>query len=284
MSYALRNTLILLATLVLMAGGGWFYLTWSMESEISDQETRISRSESELIQLSTKASDYLLVQEQHMTLKYQAEHATKELLVDNSVATIFDYLRQINQGPAYTVMNFSLQDSVLNADHGIVQIRLDGSGSYANFYNFLVILEQSKPIARVTNIRLAPTQDVMKLNDIQFEMNVQFYYARGTTKSTPELLINTSIPQRLYNPLYPLVHEIPANDNNLPNIDESRLVGLTSNGAYIINQSGEFMFLPVGARVYLGRLQSVNPQTNSATFALNRGGIGDRIVLRISQR
>lgn len=283
MSYALRNTLILLATLIMMGLGGYFYIAWTMDAQIEEQEKTISTKETELTQLATKANDYLLIQERHTTIKYQAENATKELLVDNNVATIFDYLTDINTGPAFTGMNFSLRDSVLNADHGIVRVAVDGYGEYSNYYNFLLILEQSKPIARITDIRLAPLTETTELSDVQFQMNVEFYYARGATKSNPDLLINTTIPQRLYNPLYPLVHEVPSNDQNLPNVDQSRLVGLTGGGAYIIDQTGEFMFLPVGARVYLGRLQSVNPTRNTATFELNRGGISDSVVLRITQ-
>lgn len=283
MSYALRNTLILLATLILMGLGGYFYIAWTMDAQIEEQEKTISTKETELTQLATKANDYLLIQERHTTIKYQAENATKELLVDNNAATIFDYLSKINSGPAFTGMNFSLRDSVLNADHGIVRVAVDGRGEYSNFYNFLLMLEQSKPIARITDIRIAPLAETTQLSDVVFQMNVEFYYARGATKSNPDLLINTTIPQRLYNPLYPLVHEVPSNDQNLPNVDQSRLVGLTGTGAYIIDQTGEFMFLPVGSRVYLGRLQSVNPSRNTATFELNRGGISDSVVLRITQ-
>jgi Tfp pilus assembly protein PilO len=282
MSYALRNTLILLTTLILMGLGGYAYIAWTMDEQIEELEKVIASKETELTQLSSKANDYLIIQERHTTIKYQAENATKELLRDNNVATIFDYLREINSGPSFTGMNFSLRDSVLNADHGIVRVAVDGSGEYGNFYNFLLILEQSKPIARITDIRIAPLNETPALSDIQFQMNVQFYYARGATKSNPDMLVNSRIPARLFNPMYPLVHEVPTNDLNLPNVDQSRLVGLTGSGAYIIDQNGEFMFVPVGNRVYLGRLQSVDPSRNTATFTLNRGGIADTVVLRIS--
>ena len=283
MSYALRNTLILLTSLVLLAGGGWLYISYSMDSVISEQEAEITQKQAQLDQLETKANDYLIVQERHATLKYQYDNHNKELLIDNNVATVYEYLRRINRGPAFTVMNFSLQDSLLNEDHGIIRVRLDGVGDYDSFYNFLMILEQSKPISRVTNIRLAPTNNLKDLDEVQFEMNVQMYYARGNTGTDPELLINTSIPQRLYNPLYPLVHEIPENTQNLPDVDLLQLIGLTSNGAYIIDQNREFLFLPTGSQVYLGRLTRVNQNQNSATFSLNRGGITDVVTLRVNQ-
>src|SRR5690554_5591497 len=105
MSYALRNTLILLTSLILLAGGGWLYITFSMDSVISEQEAEINQKQTQLDQLNTKASDYLLVQERHATLKYQYENHNKELLIDNNVATVYEYLRRINRGPAYTAMN-----------------------------------------------------------------------------------------------------------------------------------------------------------------------------------
>ena len=283
MSYALRNTLILLTSLVLLAGGGWLYISYSMDSVISEQEVEITQKQGQLDQLNTKANDYLIIQERHATQKYQYDNYNKELLIDNNVATVYEYLRRINRGPAYTVMNFSLQDSVLHEDHGIIRVRLDGMSDYDSFYNFLMVLEQSKPISRVTNIRIVPTNNQTDLDEVQFEMNVQMYYARGITESDPELLINTTIPQRLYNPLYPLVHEVPSNTQNLPDVDALQLIGLTSNGAYIIDQNREFMFLPTGSQVYLGRLSRVNLTQNTATFNLNRGGIADVVTLSVNQ-
>lgn len=284
MSYALRNTLILLTTLILMGVGGWLYMTYAMDSTLIDQEREISQKQSQLNQLTTKASDYVMIQDRHTTLKYRYENHNKELLENNDIATVFEYLRRINEDHAATVMNFSLQDSVLRPDHGILQVRLDGTGPYRNFFNFLTILEQSKPIARITNLRVAPVTEIDRIDDINFEMNIHFYYARGNTRSDPDLLIISSVPERIHNPMHALVHESPPNISNLPEVDVLRVIGLSASGIYIIDQNGAFKFLPTGSQVYLGRLTRVNLNNNTATFDMNRGGIRETLTKGLSPR
>jgi len=283
MSYALRNTIILLSTLVLLVTAGWLYLTYQMDTVIYDQRTNLERKKTALNTLTTKANDYLIIQERHAAVQFESGNHNKELYTSSNVATVFEFLRQINSGSANTVMNFALRDSVIFPDHGIIRARLDGEGAYNNLFNFILILEQSRPITRITNIRMAPRNLVEDLNRVQFEMDVNFYYARGGTQTDGQLVINSLIPPRIHNPLYPLVHEAPPNTNDLPETERMRLIELASNGAYIINHNGEFMFLPVGSRVYLGSLQSVNLNQKSATFRLNRGGIPDTVVLTINE-
>lgn len=283
MSYALRNTLILLTTLVLLVTAGWLYLTYQMDIVIHDQRSELNRKRTTLNTLTTKANDYVVIQERHAAKQFESQNHNKELYPNSNVAIVFDFLRQINSGNANTVMNFALRDSVINPDHGIIRVRLDGEGAYSNLFNFILIMEQSKPVTRITNIRIAPRNLIDNLNIVQFEMDVSFYYARGGTQTDGQLIINRLTPSNIQNPLYPLVHQAPPNTNNLPDTDRIRLVGLAGNGAYIINQNGEFMFLPIGGRVYLGSLQRVDLNQKSATFRLNRGGLPDTVVLTINE-
>lgn len=259
-------------------------MRYSFTGSLDTIENQITQRQQQLNRLASTADNFVSVQDMHTRKLYELQNHNKELLENNNVATIFDFLRSINRGNAYTAMNFAFRDSVRNNDHGIVRVRLDGSGTYRAFFNFLMVLEQSKPITRVTDVRMAPAgQDFASLNRVNYEMNVDFYYARGTTRTDPDLLINTSVPPRLYNPFYALVHQVPPNTDGLVNVDDSRLVGLVRAGAYIIDQNNEMRFVPVGSRVYLGTLQSVNMNERTAAFRLNRGGIRDVVVMRIDR-
>jgi hypothetical protein len=283
MSYALRNTLILLTTLIIMIAGGWLYINYSFSNEFETLQSQITRKQRDLRQLTTKADDFLMIQDRHARIIFELENHNKELLADNSVATVYDFLRSINRGIAYTSMNFSMVDSIRNADHGIVRVRLDGAGTYRGLFNFMTILEQSKPITRITQLRIAPeSAEFDKLDRVRYEMIVDMYYARGTSTSNPNLTINTSIAPRLYNPFFPLIHSLPENTGSLVNVDQSRIVGLVQDGVYLIDQSGQMRFLQVGNEVFLGNLFRVSLNERTASFRLNRGGIADLVVLRIN--
>jgi hypothetical protein len=284
MSYGIRNTLILLAALVLMILGNYIYLRLNVGEDLGPLLVQIENKQRELRQLTSTADNFVSVQEMTLRRRYEAENHNKELLADNNVATVFDLLDDINSGIAFTSMNFSFRDSVRSNDHGILRVSVNGEGTYRNLFNFLTILEQSKPITRVTNIRMAPDgSSYVTLNRVRFEMDIGFYYARGTTPASPELLTRRQVPDQIHNPFYALIHPIPENTEGLPDADRSRLIGLTRTGAYIIDQSNEFKFLPVGSRVFLGTLQQINMNERSAVFRLNRGGIADVVVLRINE-
>lgn len=284
MSYALRNTLVLLTTLLLMAIGGWLYMMFYIDPQLVKLEAEIASKENDLSILSATAETYPLVRDQHAQIRFEYENQQKELFEDHNVASVFEFLRRVNSGSAYTQMNFAFQDSVANADHGIIKVQLVGEGSYESFFSFLTILEQSRPITKITNLRIAPVNELQKLGHIQFDMNVEFYYARGGTITDYTLLINRTMPANIYNPFYPLLHDVPPNFGDLPDVENMRIVGLTSRGVYIIDQNNEFKFLPVGSRVYLGRLVRVNLSRSTATFELNKGGIPDVVTLSISGR
>lgn len=284
MSYAVRNTLILLATLLILGVGGWLFLRFSFAENILEQESQIQQKQQQLTRLASTADTFEQVQLMTNTRRFEFENHSKELLPSHNVADVYELLHRINRGAAFTTMNFALRDSIRNNDHGIIRVRLDGDGSYRALFNFLTILEQSKPIVRITDIRIAPEgTETESLNRIRYELNASFYYARGGTSTDPEMLIRTSVPQRLYNPFFALVHQVPANVDNLIDIERSRLIGLVRGGAYLIDQSGELRFIPIGSRVYLGSLIRVNMNEQTAAFRLDRGGIRDDVVLRINE-
>ncbi len=80
---------------------------------------------------------------------------------------------------------------------------------------------------------------------------------------------------------YPLIHNIPPNTEGLINAEQSRLIGLTAEKIFLMDQAGALQELQVGDEVYLGSLSSINQQTQSAVFVLNKGGIIEEYALQL---
>lgn len=283
MSYALRNTLILLSTLVIMITGGWLFLRQYPDKELKAYETVIAQREKDLATFKSKTEGFELVREQYIRTLYRKENYNKELFGSNNVAEIFDFIRRLNDGPAYTQLNFSTVDSVTTDNYGYVTIQLDGSSSYRNFYAFLNRIEQSRPIMKVIKLQVQPKTAIDELQDVVFILTARVFYARGSTTSSSLRTILSDIPSIRHNPLAPLIHAIPSNTDNLSNLESSRLVAVTSGSAYIVDQSGRMVRIDVGGRVYLGFLERVSQSSGSATFRLNKGGIEETMTLRIGQ-
>ena len=283
MSYAVRNTLILLSTLVILIAGGWLYLRQFPDKELEAYETVVAQREKDLVSFKAKSESFNLVREQYIRSLYRKENYNKELFASNNVADIYDFIRRLNDGPAFTQLNFSTVDSLVTDEYGYVTVQLDGTSSYRNFYSFLSRIEQSRPIMNVIRLQVQPKTAPEELQDVVFILTARVFYARGNTTSTSLRTILTDIPSLRHNPLAPLIHAIPSNTDNLSNLESSRLVAVTAGSAFIVDQSGRMVRIDVGGRVYLGFLERISQTSGSATFRLNKGGIEETMTLRIGQ-
>lgn len=284
MSYALRNTLVLLSTLLLMVVGGWAYMNWGVDVQIDALERVVTQRQRELRTFQSKAGGFESVRETYIRTVYRKENYNKELFGGSNVADIYDFIRRLNEGPAGLSLNFSLNDSISNPDHGVVTVQLDGNGPYRNFYAFVNRLEQSMPIARITRLQMQPMGELDRLQDVVFALTVQLYYRRGNTQSTDRRALLAGLPTFRHNPLAPLITAIPNNIDDMLNVEQARLIAVTAAAVYVVDQQRRMVRVDIGDRVYLGFLERINQNAGTATFRLNKGGIEEIVTLRIGQQ
>lgn len=89
--------------------------------------------------------------------------------------------------------------------------------------------------------------------------------------------IENQIPDDIltsYDPFKPMIlSKLPPNINGLVNVDGSKLVALTNNMAFIMDQEGVMKEMKVGDKVYLGQLSRIDLNRGKVLFNLNKGGI-----------
>ncbi len=284
MKYSIRNTIILILTLVLMVGGGWLYIQNRFVSDIQETEEQILELNTELQEVQNSAEMFAQAQANYNEALYVRLNHPKELFLNHSSSNLYNYLQTLNRDLSFTGLNYSLSDSTLQEDHGIINVTIQGEGRYENLANFIYRLEYSRPLIQVNTVQLDNITDLERLENVNFQISLGAYYRRGNwTNYLAELEPSGPLGSILHNPYYPLIHEVPPNVENLPNVDQSRLVVLTGSRAHIIDQTGTLQRLNIGDRVYLGRLTAINLQRGEAVFQLNRGGIRDRVVLTVEQ-
>lgn len=284
MKYGIRNTLILIFTLLLLAGGGYFYIENRFSEDIESERERSVQLSTELQDVQQSADMFTTAQANYNTVLYTRLNHPKELFRNHSSSNLYNYLQELNRDISFTQLNYSLSDSVLQNDHGVINVNIQGEGRYENLVNFLYRIEYSRPLIQVRTVQLDNITDLERLDRVNFQVSLGAYYRRGNwTNYRAALEPSGPLGEILHNPYYPLIHEVPANVDGLPNVDDSRLVVLTGSRAHIIDQTGTLQRLGIGDRVYLGRLSSINMNRGEAVFELNRGGIRDRVVLSLQQ-
>jgi len=84
------------------------------------------------------------------------------------------------------------------------------------------------------------------------------------------------------NPFYPLIRmEIPPNLRGLLEVDRATLQAIIQGTAYIVDGNGKIWVMKEGDEVYLGYLTRVDIDKGQVEFTLNKGGITERVILRI---
>lgn len=284
MKYSIRNTLILLLTLIIMVGGGWLYIHNHFDSQIIEVNQQLSQKQNELREVQNYASNFSSSQANYNDAIYLRVNHPKELFPNHSSSALYNYLQKLNQNVSFTQLNYTFSDSIKNEDHGIINAEIQGQGNYENLANFLYRIEYSRPLIKIRSVQLTSITEADKFDSVNFEIILSAYYRRGNwTSYRANLQTSSPLGDILHNPYYPLIRPVPPNTDNLPDVDNSRLIALTSNTAHIIDQTGVLKRLSVGDRVYLGSLQSINMRRKEAIFQLNRGGIADQVVLTLSQ-
>jgi len=278
MKHGIRNSLILVATLIIMVTGGWFLLDYIYSPQIEELEQRQAERQREYNSYAETAAMYEQTLMELNRQYYIRDNHPKELFHNHRSGRVYDYIRQLNEGISFTNFNYSIRDSVTHGEYGIVTVLLRGEGEYRNLSNFVHRIEHSSAIMHIENLQITNITELGRLSRVTFEMTLQLYYNRDDRLEwQPRMYMADAIGNIGHNPFFPLIHPVPANTRNLIDVDESRLIGITSQFILMRDQGGTLKRLTVGDEVYLGTLQRIDTERQEAIFHLNRGGIFDRV-------
>lgn len=283
MSYALRNSLILLVVLVLFIAGGWGYISYFQTPKISDLEQEVSQKTTELQQKQQVANQYETVLNQFENARFYINNFDKVLYIDNNEDEVFDYLNTLNSGSSYTDFSFSFNDSTAQGQYGIIRMNISGSGYYRYFTNFIRQIEFSQPLNKISQVNITPINAVEDYGKVNYSFVLESYYDRVNVLEPGSFDISENTYASLYNPFFPLIRNVEPNTEDLINIEQSSLLALSSEKAFILDQNGVMQQLKVGDKVYLGNLRTVNLNEGTAKFELNKGGIIEIITLEVQQ-
>lgn len=293
MSYALRNTIILTVAFLLMATGSWSYLHFIQDAQIKELQTTLQKKQKELSTDQSIAKRYEYVLNAYAKTKYKLEVFPKMLPTDVKTYDVYDFLDRASRGNAYTDLNFTFLDSLKHKNYGIIRANINGTGYYRYVYNLVHTIEASYPLSKVKNLIINPyiheesTTDAsgkkrkkVTYQQVAFTFQLNTYYNRTGLKTSDVLAVSHIGVDKVHNPFYPLIHDVPPNTNDLANVEKSKLVGIGEGVIYIVDQNGRVRKLSIGDKVYLGRLESIDINDKSARFYLNKGGIFDKVTLK----
>jgi len=280
MSYSLRNTILLAITLILiLAGSGlWIYLT-----EYKELTNRQEFSERQLVRLANLQRDadrYPASFELNQEMNHRLDNYPKILLPNSNLSYLYNYIRLADPGRSF--MNFVFTDSTRLDDYGRIRFSIDGASSFQELRDFIETIEQAAPMVKFTSLQIRPANNRDNLHEVVFRMNAEAFYDRSG-RDVPRIMPTAIRNQNRNNPFFPLIHDIPANVEERVDVEKARLTAMGDTFVFVVDQAGRLQRLELRDRVWLGYLESISQENQSATFFLNKGGLVERVTLRIKQ-
>lgn len=281
MSYALRNALILLTVLGILLFSGWGYIHFVQGDEIATLNKQLTQEQQKLRKDQNIADQYDSVVRQYAIIQTRLNLFDKVLFPSLDASDVFAYLDHISQGNAFLNINFTFIDSVKHKKYGVIRSRLVGQGNYRNLYNLIYILEHSRAIDKINELVINPVNQLSKYNQVNYTFRLDSYYERTHSTNQASLSLSTPHLRVRRNPFYPLIRSVEPNKDNLINVEKSKLIAVGFDFVFLVDQNGRIDRLTTGDKVYLGTLNSVNMKNRTATFVLNKGGIIDKVTLKV---
>lgn len=286
MSYAVRNTIILLVTLFVIGGAAFAYIKFYQEATLEELEATRAEKQNDYNSKKATSDNFPELNDMYQRAVNIVENYDKALFSSNDPDDVFDYVNEISEGNSQVYFGFVFSDSASMGQYGVMTSNINGIGNYENFIRFINKLENSQLINKVNNLRLSQPPEGSELTDITFSFQLESYYQRMPLPKINQVVAGFTLDENVstFNPFYPLIRQsLPPNENNLINVESSRLIGLSGNRVFIIDQRGNMNTLRKGDDVYLGTLESIDTDTKTATFRLNKGGIVELFTLEIAQ-
>ncbi len=286
MSYALRNTIILLITLFLFVGAAVGYVKFFQSGKIVDLTAQLKAKETDYAEKEKIKNDYPALLDKYLLAKDIVLGYDKTLYPANNPDDVFNYLSQISEDRLELFYDFILVDSVKSDQYGIINSDIQGSGVYSDIVTFINTLENSTLLNKVENLSISPLNNADDKEYISFNFRLKSYYQRVSFENG--INMNDSLQQNpnisVYNPFKPIIlSSIPNNEDNQIEIEQSRLLGISGSRVFLIDQFGNTRTLKIGDKVFLGYLKSINTSTREVVFDLDKGGIKELFTLKVER-
>jgi hypothetical protein len=165
---------------------------------------------------------------------------------------------------------------------------IKGIAEFNDLFRLLYAIEQSKELKKITkgdlNNFVEVDHDGLPHYLVNYNFKVKVYFSDSDTYASAKYRENSLKSNSLYNIFFPLIRdEIPPNIDNLLDVQTAQLLALIPDGAYVADASGKTHLLWEGDEVYLGYLTKIDYNNNEVKFVLNKGGVIEKITLKLEQ-
>ncbi|MEN6444665.1 MAG: hypothetical protein ABFC98_01310 [Candidatus Cloacimonas sp.] len=284
MTNTARNTLVL-ASLLIVTGAITYAINNSRQSKLNEQKAKNKDLTHQIANIKSMMENREeLERERNMQIALASQRSKAIIDVDTPTIT-YDYLLRILQWMDKDIIyDFAISgkgDNKEGTSGTFNEYVLSGKSNYLDFVDFTRNLEYQRALITIEDISLAGTAN----NDtIDFSVVFRTHYQQGGVPISELTAKKIEKYVAAYQLFKPRIHEnIPDYDidTRLTDIDNSTLIAITENKAFIRDNKGIIRIFSPGDRVLWGYLYQIDAKEGRAIFKVNKYGYEEDQVLTI---
>jgi len=296
--YAKRNSLTILAMLLLLSGVGFFWY----RSEARELE-RVSSQNKDLnlrLRGSLEVAETLAkISAQRDTLQRRWGKAPKKILMTEEPAFSLSYINWLIRMHNLALdFDFYLNDKKANKEFTVFSYTLNGEGDYRNICTLVWHITQNPLLYRIKNVTLKRSENDPKLVNfiIMFEgysMNKEWEVDSEVAMTALPFNWEAELGRDAFASLMPIERKpepkvvVAAEPKTPPKPKEppglfdpegATLLAITNDKAYLRAGDGKVVSLRAGDQVRRGRMTRLDPQRNQVEFMIETESGGSRLL------
>jgi hypothetical protein len=296
MSFKRRNTLVLLIQILLVCGAGGYITLKHIPQRMAEIRKEIELCDHTFAQYperETYLSDVNLKIEET-----KSKLMTWNKVIDNhqTLADVLAYLDKIQEQFGALKFNLTYVRDVQASGYGYKVFTFNGEGPWQSIFALIWVLERGPKMFIIERFSLRGVEGVSDDEDlpytnncrviVPFSLQVRAVYADcGEVKDLPinssaDFLIQIPEGNNLFMPL--ITRDLPPNRLGLLETERAELRAIFPDKAIVADHSGKIHSLEEGDEVYLGYLTKIDQEKNCVEFLLNKGGIVEKFVMKMS--
>lgn len=287
MSYKIRNTIALAVLLFLVFIIGGYISVISQPRKLKEIAKETQHVE---IQLQDKTSQLAAISAMQNTLRetiHRWNNRLKEIPQFDISSQTYGYLSRIIDESGSMKLNMMFNGTKSFAQYGYNTYHVVGSAEFPNIFRFLWLLENGRRLYKITMISMKSQEKLdttgnLPTIQLNYEMDIQSYFTSEQSLNTPVMNPDSTPEPIMSNPFEPAIFEqVPKNTKNLVDVNTISVKAVADSKALVMDGSGRLITLKLGDKVYLGKVETINPEDGSIVFKMNRGGIIDTVRKQI---
>jgi Tfp pilus assembly protein PilO len=289
--YAKRNSLTILAFLLLLSGVGFFWY----RSEAKDLQRVSDRNKELNLQLRGAlevAETLAYVTAERDSLQRVWEKAPKKILNTEEPAFSLSYINWLIRTHNLALdFDFFLNDKKSKTEYTVFTYTLSGEGDYRNICALVWHMTNNPLLYHIKSVTMRRSENDPRLVSFSltfegYSMNKDWEVEREVAMAPTSFDWQTVFSHDSFESLIPLVVEPkpepkvaakpaveapppkPREQPGLLDVESATLLAITNDKAYLRAKDGKVVPLKVGDQVRLGRLTRLDPRRNQVEFQL----------------